>query len=75
MTHTVEATYDNGVLRLAHPLPLTPNEKVRVTIESAVLATVPSSIMQTRGILGWTGDHETLRRLAEDPEFDPQEIA
>jgi predicted DNA-binding antitoxin AbrB/MazE fold protein len=70
MTHTVDATYENGVLRLAHPLPLTPNERVRVTVES-----VTSPLLQAYGILGWKGDHETLRRLAEDPEFDPQEHA
>jgi len=68
MTHSLEATYENGMLRLAHPLPLGPSEKVWVTISAT-----PSPILQAYGILGWTGDHETLRRIAEDPEFDPQE--
>ncbi|MDX1945016.1 MAG: antitoxin family protein [Pirellulaceae bacterium] len=70
MTHNVEATYDNGVLRLAHPVPLAPNERVRVTIESQ-----GSAIVEAFGILGWNGDHETLRSLAEDPEFQSQETA
>ena len=30
----VEATYENGTLKLAQPLPLKEHEKVRVTIES-----------------------------------------
>jgi hypothetical protein len=32
-------------------------------------------VQQTAGMIKWTGDHETLRRLAEDIEFDPQEGA
>ena len=70
MTHTVEATYENGVLRLANPLPLKQHEKVRVTVESE-----SGGIVGAFGMLGWKGDHETLRRLAEDPDFDPQESA
>ena len=34
MSHVVEATYENGVLRLDQPLPLKDREKVRVTVES-----------------------------------------
>ncbi|MDA1050974.1 MAG: antitoxin family protein [Planctomycetota bacterium] len=33
MSHIVEATYENGVLKLAQALPLNDREKVRVTIE------------------------------------------
>lgn len=68
MTHTLAATYENGLLRLAHPLPLAANQKVVVTVE-----TESAPILQAYGILGWKGDHETLRSLAEDPEFDVQE--
>ena len=32
MTITVEATYENGVLKPARPLPLKEQEKVRVTV-------------------------------------------
>jgi predicted DNA-binding antitoxin AbrB/MazE fold protein len=35
MTITVEATYENGLLRPVEPLPLAENEKVRVTVEPA----------------------------------------
>jgi len=34
MSHVVEATYENGVLKLAQPLPLKHLERVRVTVES-----------------------------------------
>lgn len=68
MTHTVEATYEAGVLKLASPLPLKPHEKVRVTVE-----TQTSSLASAYGLLGWKGDHETLKRFAEDDEFDQSE--
>ena len=35
MALTVEAVYENGVLRPAEPLPLKEHEKVRVTVEPA----------------------------------------
>jgi len=64
MTLTVQAIYENGMLRLTEPLPLKENEKVRVTIEAeGTLA------QRTAGLLQWTGDPEVLRRVAEDDEF------
>ena len=65
MALTVEATYENGVLKPVQPLPLQEHEKVRVTIE-------PRSnwVQETAGILQWTGSHEELRRFAEDAELD-----
>jgi len=70
MTHTVDATYENGTLKLAHPLPLKPHETVRVTVE-----TQASPLLEAYGILGWKGDHETLQKLLEESEFDSQEPA
>ena len=64
MALTVEAIYENGVLRLAEPLPLKEHERVQITIEQKV-----SWVQATSGIMGWTGDTETLRRIAEDPEY------
>jgi predicted DNA-binding antitoxin AbrB/MazE fold protein len=64
MAIVVEATYENGVLRPAQPLPLGEHEKVRVTIEPEV-----SWADRTAGMLHWTGDPEVLRRIAEDDEF------
>lgn len=63
MSVTVEATYENGVLRLKSPLPLKEHEKVRVTIEPEL-----TWAERTAGMLTWTGDPEVLRRMVEDPE-------
>ena len=64
MAITVEAVYENGVLKLADPLPLNEHEKVQVTIEPKV-----SWAERTAGMLPWSGDPELLRRIAEDDEF------
>jgi predicted DNA-binding antitoxin AbrB/MazE fold protein len=70
MAIAVEAVYENGVLKPAQPLPLKEHERVQVTVHA------PSNwVQETPGMIRWTGDHETLRRLAEDVEFDPQEDA
>ena len=68
MIITIEATYENGVLRPAGPLPLKESEKVRVTVQ-----TQPADILQTYGIMGWKGDAETVEQFALDPELDPLE--
>ncbi len=33
MSYVIEATYENGMLKLDRPLPLKDHEKVRVTVE------------------------------------------
>lgn len=66
MTITVEATYENGVLKPDQPLPLKEHVKVRVTVESeGTLA------QETYGLIGWKGDHETLERLLVEAEEMP----
>jgi predicted DNA-binding antitoxin AbrB/MazE fold protein len=64
MSLEVDATYENGTLRLDRPLPLQENERVKVIVQQA--ETVSEL---TYGLIGWTGDPETVRRLASDPEF------
>jgi predicted DNA-binding antitoxin AbrB/MazE fold protein len=64
MSLTVEAVYENGCLKLARPLPLKEQQKVSVTIQSAL-----SVAEQTAGMVPWTGDMETLDHLIRDPEF------
>jgi predicted DNA-binding antitoxin AbrB/MazE fold protein len=68
MSITVQATYENGVLRPHQPLPLHENEQVQITVQ-------PKSnwVDETYGILGWTGSPEELRRLALHPDFDLEE--
>ncbi len=68
MALTVEAIYENGVLKPAQPLPLKEHARVRVVVE-----TEPLDILQAHGLLGWKGDAETLERIALDPEFLPED--
>ena len=64
MPLTIEAIYEDGVLKPSRPLPLDEHEKVRITIEPQI-----SWAERTAGMLKWTGDPEVLRRIAEDDEF------
>ena len=64
MSLEVEATYENGVLKLDKPLPLSEHERVMVRVKPRT-----SRIRQRAGSLKWTGDPEVLRKIAEDPEF------
>lgn len=69
MTLTIEATYENGVLKPAEPLPLKEFEKVQVTVQSKRSVT-----QETAGIIGWKGDAATFERIlaeAEEPEDLP----
>jgi predicted DNA-binding antitoxin AbrB/MazE fold protein len=70
MALTIEAIYENGVLKPSQPLPLKEHERVEVTVYAA-----SNWVTETAGMIKWTGDHDTLRRLAEDVEFDSQEQA
>ena len=78
---TVEAIYEGGVLKPMQPLPLQEHETVQLTVQSLGKPVPTGSdeaeriVRQSQGILGWTGDAETLRHLAQAPEFDPQEDA
>ena len=63
MSFVVDAIYENGTLKLDKPLPLQENQRVKVTIQQDE----PASPL-TYGLLGWTGDPETVRRIALDPE-------
>jgi predicted DNA-binding antitoxin AbrB/MazE fold protein len=68
MAITVEAVYENGALKPAQPLPFKEHEKVVITIRSAV-----GLARQTAGMIPWSGEAETLERLARDPEFGVRE--
>jgi predicted DNA-binding antitoxin AbrB/MazE fold protein len=64
MTHSVDAVYEDGVLRLAQPLPLKEHEKVHVVVYPDV-----SRVRQTAGPMGWTGSAELAEKFATDPEL------
>ena len=63
MSHVVEATYENGVLRLERPLPLKDLEKVRITVES--LTAGCHSIMD----IGPVSLGKVLRPLSADDDL------
>lgn len=60
----IDATYDNGVLKLERPLPLENGQRVRLTIHPP-----GGRAGKAYGLIGWTGSHEELERLATDPEL------
>ena len=62
MALEVEATYENGTLRLAEPLPFKEHERVIVTVRPTT-----GRARQLIGLMRWTGDPEILRQIAEDP--------
>src|SRR5262249_16857024 len=67
---TLEAVYEKGTLQLPRTLPLQEHQKVHVTIH--ILAE-EDRVRKTYGLLGWTGDSETVQRVALDAELDPLE--
>ena len=79
MNLTVEATYEDGVLKPVRPLPLKEHERVQIILQATPQQPVATpdeaeqAVRRSYGLLGWTGDVETLRRVAEDPEFSPWE--
>jgi predicted DNA-binding antitoxin AbrB/MazE fold protein len=63
MSFEVEGTYENGVLKLDKPLPFQEHERIVATVKSKT-----SRVDETFGLIGWTGDPEILRTIAEDDE-------
>lgn len=64
----MEATYENGVLKLDGVPRLSEHERVTVTIRPQ-----SSRTRQSYGLIGWTGDPQVLRQIAEDDECGVQE--
>jgi predicted DNA-binding antitoxin AbrB/MazE fold protein len=69
MSITIEATYENGVLKPANPLPLDDRQKVQVTINTA-----KSPLLEGYGIMGFTGSAELAEYFAMDPELEYSQI-
>ncbi len=65
MPLTVEAIYENGVLKPAQPLPLKEHEKVRVTVEPAL-----TWAERTAGMMGWKGGAEEADYFAMSPDLE-----
>ncbi len=69
MAITVEAVYENGVLKPSEPLPWNDGARVRVAVSS-----LDSPILKAYGIMGWKGTSEELDRLLAEIE-DDEDIA
>jgi len=67
MAITVEAVYENGVLKPAQPLPLQEHEKVRIHVE-----TLPEAVLRVRLSAGLIpcADQALIEWAARDPELD-----
>lgn len=65
MNLTVQAVYENGVLKPEKPLPLKEHERVQVTIEAC-----RSPLLEAYGIMGFKGTAEEADYFALDPELD-----
>ena len=68
MIITIEATYENGMLKLKEPLPLKENETVKVTVQTSA-----DIGQQAAGKIHWTGALEDLDYLIQSVENDPLE--
>ena len=65
MALTIEAVYENGVLKPKEPLPFKEQEQVRI-----IIAPKSNWVQESYGICGWKGSAEEAERLATDPELD-----
>ena len=68
MAITVEAVYEDGMLKPTRALPLHEHQKVTIIVKPAM-----SRERQTAGLIGWTGSQEEADFVATSPELDPQE--
>ena len=64
MPLTVEAIYENGVLKPVQPLPLREQEKVTITVHVR-----PGWVEETAGLIPCT-DPRLIEWAATDPELD-----
>jgi predicted DNA-binding antitoxin AbrB/MazE fold protein len=68
MALTVEAVFENGVLKPKKPLQLKEHEEVVITVHSG-----PTWVERTAGIMGFMGTPEEADYFARDAELDPLE--
>ena len=68
MAITIEAVYENGVLRPLQPLPWKEGERLRIAVSS-----LDSPILKAYGIMGFQGTAAEAEHLALGPEFLPEE--
>jgi predicted DNA-binding antitoxin AbrB/MazE fold protein len=59
----IQAVYENGVLKLAHPLPLAEGTTVRITVHPP-----GNPVKRFVGLVPWQGDREEFDRWLNDPD-------
>ncbi len=69
-TVDVEATYENGSLRLPYELPLQEGQKVTITIHP-----ITGTARRRRGLIQWKGSQEDLDQLILSADNDPLEAS
>jgi predicted DNA-binding antitoxin AbrB/MazE fold protein len=68
MAITVEAVYENGVLKPSEPLPWKDGARVQVAVSS-----LDSPILKAYGIMGFTGTAAEAEYFALHPDLLPEE--
>jgi len=63
MSLHIEATYENGVLKPDHALPLQDGQRVRLTVEDT-----GGAAQRLRGMIQWKGSQQDLEYLAESDD-------
>jgi hypothetical protein len=76
MAITVEAVYEDGVLKPTQPLPFKEHQRVRLTVQTNTeLQTVCENGPRGYGLIHWTGSLDDLDYLIEHVANDPLEGA
>ena len=70
MTYTVEAVFENGVLKPTKDLPLLEQEHVQL-----IIRTFQCHADRTYGMIGWLGDAASFDRLLEESDAERLELA
>ena len=77
MSQTIEAIFDGEVLRPEKPIELSPNTRVRITIEATIPSTgSPNSFLRTARSLNLEGPPDWSARIEEylyESEFHSDE--
>jgi predicted DNA-binding antitoxin AbrB/MazE fold protein len=68
MAITIEAVYENGVLKPSQPLPWKDGERVRIEVSS-----LDSPLLKAYGIMGFKRTAEEAEYFALSPKILPEE--
>ncbi len=68
MSLEIDATYEDGVLKLDRPLPFSKHQRVKATV-----ATPGRKLRDSFGIIDWQDDPEVVRKIALDPKYGVHE--